>query len=186
MNARTATMRACGDRKGRNAMKIRKFEESDAEQVISLVSNVLRDEFHREASAFPMHDLKDIGAGYGGERETFLVAERDDPALTAALRDLTGNRQRRLAMGRTAREFIESRFDFETQVAEHLSIYRRLISGHASHPEGTRPVSVPEDYVALMEKTLRIGEAEFSLAELAARALRAPSARISVTRFRCA
>jgi hypothetical protein len=34
-----------------------------------------------------------------------------------------------------------------------------------------RRVSIPEDYVALMEKTLRIGEAEFSLAEMAARAL---------------
>ena len=33
-------------------------------------------------------------------------------------------------------------------------------------------MSIPEDYVALMEKTLRIGEAEFSLAELAARVVR--------------
>jgi hypothetical protein len=32
-----------------------------------------------------------------------------------------------------------------------------------------RRPSIPEDYVALMEKTLRIGEAEFSLAELAGR-----------------
>ena len=65
-----------------------------------------------------------------------------------------------------------SRFNFDTQVAEHLSIYRRMISEHASHPEGTRQVAIPEDYVELMEKTLRIGEAEFSLAELAARAFR--------------
>jgi glycosyltransferase involved in cell wall biosynthesis len=101
-----------------------------------------------------------------------LVAERDDSAMTAALLDLVANRQRRLSMGRAARGFVESRFDFDTQVTEHVSIYRGLIAEHARHPEATRQVSVPADYVALMEKTLRIGEAEFSLKELAARALR--------------
>ena len=59
-----------------------------------------------------------------------------------------------------------------TQVAEHLSLYRRVVSECAGHPAGPRQVRIPEDYVSLMEKTLRIGEAEFSLAELAARAIR--------------
>jgi hypothetical protein len=75
-------------------------------------------------------------------------------------------------MGRAARSFVESQLNFDTQVAEHLSIYRRLASECASNPEAVRYVQVPEDYVALMEKTLRLGEAEFSLAELAARAIR--------------
>jgi hypothetical protein len=57
-------------------------------------------------------------------------------------------------------------------VAEHLSIYRRLASEGSRKAEAVRRVPIPEDYVALMEKTLRIGEAEFSLAELAARAVR--------------
>jgi GNAT superfamily N-acetyltransferase len=57
--------------------RIRKFKPSDGEAVLSLVSTVLREEFHRESSAFPMHDLKDVSAGYGGDRETFLVAVAD-------------------------------------------------------------------------------------------------------------
>jgi hypothetical protein len=91
--------------------------------------------------------------------------------MTAALLALARDRERRLSMGRAARRFVESQFDFDTQVAEHLSIYRRVASECANDPEGVRRVSIPEDYVALMEKTLRIGEAEFSLAEMAARAL---------------
>jgi hypothetical protein len=98
-----------------------------------------------------------------------LVAERDDDALTAALLALASDRERRLSMGRAARRFVESHFNFESQVAEHLSIYRRLASESARDPERVRRPSIPEDYVALMEKTLRIGEAEFSLAELAGR-----------------
>jgi hypothetical protein len=89
--------------------------------------------------------------------------------MTAALLALAEDRERRLSMGRAARRFVESHFDFDTQVEEHLSIYRRVASECASHPERVRRVSIPEDYVALMEKTLRIGEAEFSLAEMAAR-----------------
>lgn len=98
-----------------------------------------------------------------------LVPERDDSAMTAALLALAKDRERRLSMGRAARRFVESHFDFDTQVEEHLSIYRRVASECANHPERVRRVSIPEDYVALMEKTLRIGEAEFSLAEMAAR-----------------
>lgn len=98
-----------------------------------------------------------------------LVAERDDDALTAALLALASDRERRLSMGRAARRFVESHFNFESQVAEHLSIYRRLASESARDPERVRRPSIPEDYVALMEKTLRVGEAEFSLAELAGR-----------------
>ena len=100
-----------------------------------------------------------------------LVPERDDSAMTAALLALASSRERRLSMGRAARHFVESQFNFDSQVAEHLAIYRRLASECASDPERVRRVSIPEDYVALMEKTLRIGEAEFSLAEMAARAL---------------
>jgi glycosyltransferase involved in cell wall biosynthesis len=101
-----------------------------------------------------------------------LVPERDDSAMTAALLALAKDRERRLSMGRAARRFVESHFAFDTQVAEHLSIYRRVVSECASDPEGARRVRIPEDYVSLMEKTLRIGEAEFSLAELAARTIR--------------
>jgi len=98
-----------------------------------------------------------------------LVPERDDAATSAALLALSRDRERRLSMGRAARKFVESHFDFDTQVTEHLSIYQRVASECASHPERVRRVSIPEDYVKLMEKTLRIGEAEFSLAEMAAR-----------------
>jgi glycosyltransferase involved in cell wall biosynthesis len=101
-----------------------------------------------------------------------LVPERDDSAMTAALLALAKDRERRLSMGRAARSFVESQLNFDTQVAEHLSIYRSLASECASNPEAVRYVQIPEDYVALMEKTLRLGEAEFSLAELAARAVR--------------
>jgi glycosyltransferase involved in cell wall biosynthesis len=100
-----------------------------------------------------------------------LVPERDDSAMTAGLLALAKDRERRLSMGRAARRFVESQFNFDTQVAEHLSIYRRVVSECAGTPKGARQVEIPEDYVALMEKTLRIGEAEFSLAEIAARAL---------------
>jgi glycosyltransferase involved in cell wall biosynthesis len=100
-----------------------------------------------------------------------LVAERDDSAMTAALLALVEDRERRLSMGRAARKLVESQFAFDTQVAEHLALYRRVVSECASHPAGPRQVRIPEDYVSLMEKTLRIGEAEFSLAELAARAI---------------
>jgi hypothetical protein len=98
-----------------------------------------------------------------------LVPERDDSAMSAALLAFAGDRERRLSMGRAARRFVESRFDFETQVAEHLSIYRSLASECARDPQRVRRISIPDDYVALMEKTLRIGEAEFSLAEMVAR-----------------
>jgi colanic acid/amylovoran biosynthesis glycosyltransferase len=100
-----------------------------------------------------------------------LVPERDDSAMTAALRSLIEDRERRLSMGRAARRFVESHFNLDTQVAEHLSIYRGVASECARNPEALRRLRIPEDYVALMEKTLRLGEAEFSLAELAARAI---------------
>jgi glycosyltransferase involved in cell wall biosynthesis len=101
-----------------------------------------------------------------------LVPERDESAISAALLALASDRERRLSMGRAARSFVESELNFDSQVAKHLSIYRRLAAESASNPNGVRRVPIPEDYVELMEKTLRIGEAEFSLAELAARAVR--------------
>jgi glycosyltransferase involved in cell wall biosynthesis len=110
-----------------------------------------------------------IGEAMRDGETGILVPERDDSAMTAALLALAEDRERRLSMGRAARRFVESNFDFDTQVEEHLSIYRRVASECANHPERVRRVSIPEDYVALMEKTLRIGEAEFSLAEMAAR-----------------
>jgi len=110
-----------------------------------------------------------IGEAMRDGETGILVPERDDSAMTAALLALAQDRGRRLSMGRAARRFVESHFDFDTQVAEHLSIYRRMASESASHPERVRRVSIPEDYLALMEKTLRVGEAEFSLAEMAAR-----------------
>jgi GNAT superfamily N-acetyltransferase len=59
-------------------MRIRKYQPSDSHEILALVSNVLRDEFHKEGAAFPLQDVQDIGSGYGGDRETFLVAVEDD------------------------------------------------------------------------------------------------------------
>lgn len=116
-----------------------------------------------------------LGTRHGGiveavrDGETgILVPEHDVPAMTEALRTLVKNRELRLSMGSAARRFVESHLNFDTQVAEHLGIYRNLVERCGRDPEWARRVWIPDDYGELVDKTLRMGQ-EFSLAELAER-----------------
>jgi colanic acid/amylovoran biosynthesis glycosyltransferase len=113
-----------------------------------------------------------VGTRHGGiveavvEGETgFLVPERDVSALAEAVERLVANETLRLDMGRAAREFVARDFNLQTQVAEHVDIYRKLADSYASQPSLADRVWVPEDYAELVRMTIRNHE-EFSVAEL--------------------
>ena len=113
-----------------------------------------------------------IGTQHGGiveailEGETgFLVPERDVGGLAGAIEKLVTNQTLRHDMGRAARRFIERDFNLQSQVAEHVDIYRKLADSYAAQPALADRVWIPEDYADLVRMTIRNHE-EFSVAEL--------------------
>ena len=112
-----------------------------------------------------------IGTLHGGIVEAirdgqtgFLVHERDVPALVEALAALASDRERRLAMGRAAREFVVRDFNLKAQVSQHVDIYEKLAADRAPGILRDR-TWIPENYPELVRLTIRNHE-EFSVAEL--------------------
>lgn len=56
-------------------MIIRSWKQSDCPQIVELVAAILKQEFPKAQSAYPMEDLKDLSKNYAGENDAFLVAE---------------------------------------------------------------------------------------------------------------
>jgi hypothetical protein len=86
------------------------------------------------------------------------------PALVEAMSALALDRDRRLAMGRAAREFIVRDFNLKAQVSQHLDIYQKLAADRRAGHLRDR-TWIPEDYPELVRLTIRNHE-EFSVAEL--------------------
>ncbi|MDD5084533.1 MAG: GNAT family N-acetyltransferase [Candidatus Omnitrophica bacterium] len=55
-------------------MEIRPFHQGDNDEVVNLVVSIMKAEFPRDEKAFPIDDLKNITASYGGKSERFFVA----------------------------------------------------------------------------------------------------------------
>lgn len=57
--------------------KIRKIASSDSESVKNLINGIMNGEFPSESPAYAYEDLDNLSEHYGGDREIFLVAEKD-------------------------------------------------------------------------------------------------------------
>lgn len=109
----------------------------------------------------------------------FLVGERDVAGLVEVLSTLIRERDRRLEMGRAAREFVERDFNLLAQVEQHVAIYEQLAAQHSAGLLRER-TWIPANYPDLVRLTIR-NHAEFSVAELLERFI---WARRMETRFR--
>jgi GNAT superfamily N-acetyltransferase len=58
-------------------IEIRQIKAEDINDVRKLIDDVMEGEFSKEKAAYAYNDLDDPSIHYGGERETFLVAEED-------------------------------------------------------------------------------------------------------------
>jgi colanic acid/amylovoran biosynthesis glycosyltransferase len=108
-----------------------------------------------------------VGTRHGGLAEVVedgcggrLVAERDPPALAAALEELAKQPERRLALGRAAAERVRRDFDLRAQVAAHAALYGEL---RAAGPP--RPVPLPDDFFALARRAVGGGPRLFDHAQ---------------------
>lgn len=69
-------------------IKIRKIKKSEELQAKKLILSILKNEFYKEAKAYPQNDLENIRKSYGDEREIFLVAEKDKKIIgTSAIKE---------------------------------------------------------------------------------------------------
>ncbi|MBU1086474.1 MAG: GNAT family N-acetyltransferase [Candidatus Omnitrophica bacterium] len=55
-------------------IKIRQYKAADKDQVIKLITSILKAEFDLEKETYADFDLKNISDVYGGKRDLFLVA----------------------------------------------------------------------------------------------------------------
>ena len=55
--------------------QIRPFKSQDQEAVLSLIENIMQEEFQGEETAYPLDDLRNIEQAYHGRGEIFFVAE---------------------------------------------------------------------------------------------------------------
>lgn len=56
------------------SVNIRPFEKKDQKQVVSLIHEIMDEEFQEDREAYPTDDLKNIADSYGGKGEAFFVA----------------------------------------------------------------------------------------------------------------
>lgn len=65
-------------------MKIRKFIETDGPRVKELILSILETEYPFDRKAYSDTDLENIGATYGGPRDTFFVVETENKIIATA------------------------------------------------------------------------------------------------------
>jgi N-acetylglutamate synthase-like GNAT family acetyltransferase len=65
-------------------MEIRKFVEKDGPAVKELILSILEKEYPFDRKAYSDTDLQNIGATYGGPRDTFFVIEKDGGIIATA------------------------------------------------------------------------------------------------------
>jgi N-acetylglutamate synthase-like GNAT family acetyltransferase len=62
-------------------VQIRKITSHDTPQVKALIHDILQAEFSAERRAYDAGDLEDPVRYYGGEKDIFLVAEKDGKVI---------------------------------------------------------------------------------------------------------
>ena len=65
-------------------MEIRKFVEADVENVRELILSILEAEYPFDRKAYSDTDLENIGASYGGSRDTFFVIDDENKIIATA------------------------------------------------------------------------------------------------------
>lgn len=65
-------------------MRIRKFAENDGPRVKELILSILETEYPFDRKAYSDTDLENIGAAYGGPRDTFFVIEKENKIIATA------------------------------------------------------------------------------------------------------
>ena len=60
-----------------DVVQIRVVKNTDVPKVLKLIKSILESEFGKEAVVYPQIDLYDLEASYGGQRDCFLIAERE-------------------------------------------------------------------------------------------------------------
>jgi glycosyltransferase involved in cell wall biosynthesis len=68
-----------------------------------------------------------------------LVAPRDPRALAEAMKALLTDRDRAAALGRAAREHVETHFSLDTMVRRHEDLYERLLAGNVPSSRSAAP-----------------------------------------------
>jgi len=69
-------------------ISIRKGVSEDSEAVRQLIVSILTAEYNAVGESIDLQDLHDIASSYGGERDLFLVAEKDGSIIgTVALKE---------------------------------------------------------------------------------------------------
>ena len=69
-------------------LKIRPIQPGDAAAVKDLIAGIVNGEFPKESKVYAYQDLDDPVEHYGGERDIFLVAEKDGGIVgTVAIKD---------------------------------------------------------------------------------------------------
>lgn len=69
-------------------VNIRKIRSDDAENVKAFISSIMQGEFPKESKAYVYQDLDDPAQYYGGDRDIFLVAEKDGDIIgTVAIKE---------------------------------------------------------------------------------------------------
>lgn len=67
---------------------IRKIKPEESESVKNLIDCIMNGEYPAESSLYEYQDLDDLPAHYGGDREIFLVAEKDGKIVgTVAIKE---------------------------------------------------------------------------------------------------
>jgi GNAT superfamily N-acetyltransferase len=69
-------------------INVRRIQSTDAEHVKSLISGIMDKEFAKVRHAYQYHDLEDPCGHYAGQRQIFLVAEKEGKIIgTAAIKE---------------------------------------------------------------------------------------------------
>jgi N-acetylglutamate synthase-like GNAT family acetyltransferase len=69
-------------------IKIRKATTDDIKNISDLISGIMSAEFSEAAHLYSYRDLEDFGKHYSGERDIFLVAEKDGKLVgTVAIKE---------------------------------------------------------------------------------------------------
>lgn len=65
-------------------MEIRKFTETDSVKVKELILSILEKEYPFDRKAYSDTDLENLGAAYGGARDTFFIIENENAVIATA------------------------------------------------------------------------------------------------------
>jgi hypothetical protein len=85
-----------------------------------------------------------------------LVDERDVKGIATAIRTLARDRERRLAMGRSAADNAETHFDLSRQVDRHVELYRELVDEHPPDAPRMRRTYIDATYFEAFRSAIHL------------------------------